>query len=123
MNGGSERTFWRAKTTDSRNPHLVANAPGERVVAEQLAAILTSWGLTATLLDAGNLDPTVLFAAPDAIRAQVRRVLEDYAASGDSDGHIFNLGHGISQFTPPEAVTVLVDEVHSFSRALRKKAA
>ncbi|CAJ0715973.1 uroporphyrinogen decarboxylase [Ralstonia sp. GP73] len=70
----------------------------------------------------GNLDPTVLFAEPDAIRAQVRRVLEDYAAGGGSDGHIFNLGHGISQFTPPEAVSVLVDEVHSFSRALRTKA-
>ena len=70
----------------------------------------------------GNLDPTVLFAEPDAIRAQVRRVLEDYAARGGSDGHIFNLGHGISQFTPPEAVSVLVDEVHSFSRALRTKA-
>lgn len=71
----------------------------------------------------GNLDPTVLFAEPEAIRAQARRVLEDYAAGGGSDGHIFNLGHGISQFTPPEAVSVLVDEVHSFSRTLRAKAA
>lgn len=70
----------------------------------------------------GNLDPTVLFADPETIRAQARRVLEDYAAGGDSDGHIFNLGHGISQFTPPEAVSVLVDEVHSFSRVLRAKA-
>jgi len=49
-------------------------------------------------------------------------VLEDYAAGGGSDGHIFNLGHGISQFTPPEAVSVLVDAVHSFSRTLRSKA-
>ncbi|AMP36138.1 uroporphyrinogen decarboxylase [Ralstonia syzygii subsp. celebesensis] len=69
----------------------------------------------------GNLDPTVLFAEPEAIRAQVRRVLEDYAAGGDSDGHVFNLGHGISQFTPPESVSVLVDEVRTFSRALRTR--
>ena len=34
--------------------------------------------------------------------------------------HIFNLGHGISQFTPPESVAVLVDTVHSYSRALRR---
>ena len=33
--------------------------------------------------------------------------------------HIFNLGHGISQFTPPEHVTHLVDEVHRHSRQLR----
>jgi uroporphyrinogen decarboxylase len=31
-------------------------------------------------------------------------------------GHIFNLGHGISQFTPPESVSVLVDAVHELSR-------
>jgi uroporphyrinogen decarboxylase len=35
--------------------------------------------------------------------------------------HIFNLGHGISQFTPPEHVSALVDAVHSHSRFLRKK--
>jgi uroporphyrinogen decarboxylase len=34
---------------------------------------------------------------------------------------VFNLGHGISQFTPPESVSVLVDEVHSFSRVLRTR--
>ncbi|AOY92345.1 uroporphyrinogen decarboxylase [Cupriavidus sp. USMAA2-4] len=67
----------------------------------------------------GNLDPTVLFAPEAAIREQARRVLDDYAAAGGSDGHVFNLGHGISQFTPPEHVTILVDEVHRHSRRLR----
>jgi uroporphyrinogen decarboxylase len=67
----------------------------------------------------GNIDPTVLFAPEDAIRAQVRGVLDSYAEAGGSDGHVFNLGHGISQFTPPENVTVLVDEVHRYSRQLR----
>ena len=71
----------------------------------------------------GNLDPNVLFAPPDAIRGQVRAVLDSFGrpqcANGTWDGHIFNLGHGISQFTPPEHVNVLVDEVHSHSRTLR----
>ncbi|GJG98122.1 uroporphyrinogen decarboxylase [Cupriavidus pauculus] len=67
----------------------------------------------------GNIDPTVLFAPEAAIRAQVRQVLDSYAAGGGADGHVFNLGHGISQFTPPEAVSVLVDEVHTYSRKLR----
>ncbi|MBY0234277.1 MAG: uroporphyrinogen decarboxylase, partial [Burkholderiaceae bacterium] len=71
----------------------------------------------------GNLDPNVLFAPPDAVRAQVRAVLDSFGnprrADGSWDGHVFNLGHGISQFTPPEHVTALVDEVHSYSRKLR----
>jgi uroporphyrinogen decarboxylase len=33
--------------------------------------------------------------------------------------HIFNLGHGISQFTPPESVEVLVRAVHAHSRKMR----
>jgi uroporphyrinogen decarboxylase len=35
---------------------------------------------------------------------------------GHGSGHVFNLGHGISQFTDPESVQVLVDTVHSESR-------
>ena len=64
----------------------------------------------------GNLDPTVLFAPPAAIRSQARAVLDSF---GNHPGHVFNLGHGISQFTPPDHVAELVDEVHSHSRALR----
>jgi uroporphyrinogen decarboxylase len=72
----------------------------------------------------GNLDPMALFASDDPLRAQVRRVLDAFGSPRRSDGrlggHIFNLGHGISQFTPPESVAVLVDEVHQHSRALRR---
>jgi len=64
----------------------------------------------------GNLDPNVLFAPPDAVREQVRAVLDSF---GPGPGHVFNLGHGISQFTPPESVTALVDEVHAHSRRQR----
>lgn len=61
----------------------------------------------------GNLDPSVLFARPESIRAEVAKVLSAY---GTGPGHIFNLGHGISQFTPPEHAEVLVDAVHEQSR-------
>ena len=64
----------------------------------------------------GNLDPTALFAPPEALRVQARAVLDSY---GNHPGHVFNLGHGISQFTPPEHVAELVDEVHRYSRAMR----
>lgn len=64
----------------------------------------------------GNLDPMVLFGEETAIREQVRQVIDDFGTVGQG-GHIFNLGHGISQFTPPEAVEVLVDEVHQYSRS------
>jgi len=39
------------------------------------------------------------------------------AAFGQGGGHVFNLGHGISQFTPPDHVALLVDAVHELSRA------
>ncbi|MRW86690.1 uroporphyrinogen decarboxylase [Pseudoduganella sp. FT26W] len=69
----------------------------------------------------GNLDPAALFASPAQIRAEAERALYSYGAGGNGyDGHVFNLGHGISQFTPPEAVAVLVDAVHDLSRVLRK---
>lgn len=68
----------------------------------------------------GNFDPTALFAPPDAIRAEARRLLDAY---GNHPGHVFNLGHGISQFTPPEHVGALVDEVHAYSRQLRNRSA
>ncbi len=66
----------------------------------------------------GNLDPNVLFAGADAIRGEVAEVLASFNAQPTSgrNGHVFNLGHGISQHTPPEHVSVLVDAVHELSR-------
>ena len=60
----------------------------------------------------GNLDPHVLFAPPSVIGAEVQRVLDAY---GYGNGHVFNLGHGISQHTPPEHVHALVEAVHTRS--------
>ena len=75
----------------------------------------------------GNIDPNVLFAPPAQIEAQVARVLASFGAphtdkTTTGPTHIFNLGHGISQFTPPEHVAALVEAVHSQSRALRQRA-
>ena len=67
----------------------------------------------------GNLDPAILFAAPEQIRAEVERSLTAYGAPSAGSGHVFNLGHGISQFTPPESVSAMVEAVHSFSRRQR----
>ncbi|MDB5966293.1 MAG: uroporphyrinogen decarboxylase, partial [Polaromonas sp.] len=74
----------------------------------------------------GNLDPNVLFAGPGQIEAEVVKVLDSFGAphtaSGAGATHIFNLGHGISQHTPPEHVDVLVNTVHAHSRKLRAAA-
>ena len=64
----------------------------------------------------GNLDPNVLFAPPERIRAEVRTALDSFGPAAAGSGHVFNLGHGISQHTPPEHVTALVDAVHELSR-------
>lgn len=61
----------------------------------------------------GNLDPAVLYASPEKIRAEVGEVLERY---GSGSGHVFNLGHGIHQHINPDNVAVLVDAVHELSR-------
>ncbi|MES2535808.1 MAG: uroporphyrinogen decarboxylase [Pseudomonadota bacterium] len=67
----------------------------------------------------GNLDPVVLFSKPEQIRAEVAKVLGSFGVPQAGVGHVFNLGHGISQFTPPEAVATLVNAVHEISRSLR----
>jgi uroporphyrinogen decarboxylase len=75
----------------------------------------------------GNIDPNILFAPPEAIEREVGAVLSDFGAphvgQGAGSTHIFNLGHGISQFTPPEHVESLVDAVKSQSRAMRSQIA
>ena len=75
----------------------------------------------------GNIDPNILFAPPQQIATEVHRVLDSFGkphtdtlTTGPT--HIFNLGHGISQFTPPEHVSALVDAVHSHSKKLRQVA-
>ena len=76
----------------------------------------------------GNLDPNVLFASASQVEAEAIKVLDSFGkphtdAQTQGPTHIFNLGHGISQFTPPENVEVLVNAVHAHSRKMRADAA
>jgi uroporphyrinogen decarboxylase len=61
----------------------------------------------------GNLDPVLLTTTPEAIVREAGRILSAY---GPHPGHVFNLGHGIWQTTPPENVAALVDAVHRISK-------
>jgi uroporphyrinogen decarboxylase len=60
----------------------------------------------------GNLDPSILLSNPKEIEKAVKIVLDDY---GKGEGHIFNLGHGITQFTPPENLQALLETVRNYS--------
>ncbi len=61
----------------------------------------------------GNLDPSVLYASDTVIRAEVKRVLNEF---GGHSGHVFNLGHGIHQFVNPDKVKVFIEAVSELSR-------
>jgi len=60
----------------------------------------------------GNMDPTVLYAKPEAIRAEVGRILASY---GHGTGHVFNLGHGITPEVDPEHAGAFINAVHELS--------
>ena len=59
----------------------------------------------------GNLDPSALFATPEALRRQALEVLDSYGAG---PGHVFNLGHGITPDVDPERVALLVETVQGY---------
>jgi len=61
----------------------------------------------------GNFDPAILLSNPQAIEREVANILASY---GEGHGHVFNLGHGITQFTPPENAGRMIDAVHNLSR-------
>ena len=66
---------------------------------------------------------TADFSPPVVGRAEAKKGRNRFGApqrpDGGWDGHVFNLGHGISQHTPPEHVSALVEAVHTHSRQLR----
>jgi len=61
----------------------------------------------------GNMDPAILLSTPAAIEQEVARILASY---GNGHGHVFNLGHGITQWTPPENAAAMLEAVHKLSK-------
>lgn len=61
----------------------------------------------------GNLDPAILLSTPEAIQKEVASILASY---GHGSGHVFNLGHGITQWTPPENAATMLAAVREHSR-------
>lgn len=114
------------ETGDRRAPVTLFTKGGgawlEAIAATGCEAVGVDW--TVNLDDArrrigdrvavqGNLDPAVLYAAPERIRHQVAQVLADF---GPGAGHVFNLGHGVQPGVDPEHARVLVEAVHELSR-------
>tara|TARA_B110001452_G_scaffold267487_2_gene277602 strand:+ start:5693 stop:6751 length:1059 start_codon:yes stop_codon:yes gene_type:complete len=62
----------------------------------------------------GNMDPAVLRSDRKGIESEVKTILESF---GDDDGHVFNLGHGITPDINPDNVKIFIDAVHKFSRS------
>ncbi|MBZ0256019.1 uroporphyrinogen decarboxylase, partial [bacterium] len=56
----------------------------------------------------GNLDPTALYAPPEAVASETQRILQSLDRT---TGHIANLGHGILPETPVESVRAFVETV------------
>ena len=61
----------------------------------------------------GNLDPAILLSTPEAVEKEVASILASY---GKGSGHVFNLGHGITQWTPPENAAAMLDAVRKHSQ-------
>jgi len=60
----------------------------------------------------GNMDPTILYAKPERIRQEVKSILSRFGAG---NGHVFNLGHGITPEVDPANAGVFIEAVHEFS--------
>jgi len=65
----------------------------------------------------GNLDPAIMATSPDIIKQEVGRILADF---GRGNGHVFNLGHGITPNITPDNVAALVNAVHEISAQYHK---
>lgn len=61
----------------------------------------------------GNMDPAILLGSDKKIEEAVKKVLDDY---GRGEGHIFNLGHGITQFTDPDKVDLMLQTIREYSK-------
>jgi uroporphyrinogen decarboxylase len=126
----------RSEANGESVPSIVFTKGGglwlEQLASIGCAAISLDWTVNLTQARAlvgrrcalqGNLDPMTLFGGDSAVQVAARCVLDSFGDPRNSDGtwagHVFNLGHGVSQHTPPEAVATLIESVHTHSRTLR----
>jgi uroporphyrinogen decarboxylase len=65
----------------------------------------------------GNLDPSVLLADRKVIRNEVNETLNSF---GQGDGHVFNLGHGITPDVDPDHLSALISAVWELSPAFHQ---
>jgi uroporphyrinogen decarboxylase len=65
----------------------------------------------------GNMDPSILYAPPARIEAEVATILASY---GSGNGHVFNLGHGIHPEVDPEHAGAFIEAVHKLSPAYHR---
>ena len=92
---------------------LMKEAGGDVIGLDWRSDLAEAWSVLGEKVGVmGNMDPVVLYASPDIIRAKVQSILNKAAGR---PGHIFNLGHGISPDMPPENVAEVVDAVHELS--------
>ena len=110
-----------ASATISTEPLPISAAlppvPGATFTVE--ATRITShyiWNTILPLIVIVMMSWTVFWAPPAQIATEVHRVLDSFGkphtdTNTTGPTHIFNLGHGISQYTPPEHVTALVEAV------------
>jgi len=66
----------------------------------------------------GNMDPAILRASPQRIRQEVETILSQY---GPGEGHVFNLGHGITPDIDPAHAGAFIDAVHEISLESHQK--
>jgi len=88
---------------------LMREAGGDVIGLDWRVDLADGWQRLGDVAVMGNLDPVVLFADRDFIRAQAHHILE---RAGGRLGHVFNLGHGILPETPVDNVIALVEAVH-----------
>lgn len=97
------------------NPELypAMRAAGGHVIGVDWRAPLGAmWGRLGDVAIQGNLDPVSILAPREVMFERAKAVLDE---AGGRPGHVFNLGHGVLQFSSVDQVKALVDYVHETS--------
>lgn len=95
-------------------PHLTDQAfSGVRVISVDWTSDLaiTRQNLPANVAVQGNLDPVLMQTTPEIVSREATRLLESMRGL---DGHIFNLGHGITPQAKIDCMASLVQTVTSW---------